>query len=266
MDMNTIRCRGGSGVGDSFYLYPIVKHLLKDNNVTLCCNYPEIFTGLHNKERETIFKIESFRKTDIDMHLVYSLRKKYPDTNQYKDILIQNKLPDIPLEMDWNITNDYITNGIVELAEGKKICFLEAPHEPFARTDGFALSMVPNYEIIDKLLEDENIFSVQIGRSPVPYKLKNIDYDLVDKTSISEMIDIASISDIFLGQIGFILPLSECLNKKNLVIVARKGLNSHIDFIKRITPTKVLCKDTSHACIDDEPFEEIQKKFRSLWN
>ena len=129
------------------------------------------------------------------------------------------------------------------------------------RKDKFGRELLPKEEtfnrIIDALKPVYHI--VQIGSGKPLYHLEGIDLDLTSKTSITDLLDIALIADRFMGQVSFIIPLSESFDKKALIVWASKGLNSQERYISRITPRKILHKPSSLYVMDDWPDEKIER-------
>ena len=90
----------------------------------------------------------------------------------------------------------------------------------------------------------------QLGESELLYSL-DTDKNLNCQTSVPDLLDIASISDAFLGQCSFIVPLAESFDKKLMIVWSSKGLRSGESYIGTITPRKILSKETSTYVIDD---------------
>ena len=96
------------------------------------------------------------------------------------------------------------------------------------------------------------------------YEYQGIDLDLRDKTDTEDLINAAYISDAMFGYCSFFVPLAESLNKKALFVWARKGLISNEQFIRTITPQKILHKKSSLHIVDnweDEQITEVIDEF-----
>ena len=68
---------------------------------------------------------------------------------------------------------------------------------------------------------------------------------------------------MFITQIGWGIAAAEALNKKIFVIFAEKGFHSSDKFFSTITPAKVITKETSYYCIDNENYNIIKEKFNN---
>ena len=86
------------------------------------------------------------------------------------------------------------------------------------------------------------------------------------KTTDADLFDLVSLADITMGQVGHILPLSECLNTKCFLFFSRAGLSCEEVFINTITPGKVIHKkDIVYSVVDDTAFGNISERFNMLW-
>jgi ADP-heptose:LPS heptosyltransferase len=129
------------------------------------------------------------------------------------------------------------------------------------RVDGFGAELLPDCRVIQKAINEirGRALVVQIGAGNPLFKLEGIDIDLVGKTTIPELLDIASHADAFVGYPSFVVPLAEALNKPSLIVWSRRGLNARDPFISRITPAKILHKPSSRFVIDDCADEQLRK-------
>jgi ADP-heptose:LPS heptosyltransferase len=129
------------------------------------------------------------------------------------------------------------------------------------RSDGFANDLLPNWKTLDQLIQCE-AFKVQIGQGAPLFKFHGIDLNLANKTSIADLLDIASLVDGFVGWCSFMLPLAESLGKPFFTLWSARGMRSREPFIRSLTPKKVIHrKDLSYHAVDDEPFNRIHQKF-----
>lgn len=256
------RIRSGSGVGDNIYLYSIVKHLVSQGRrLEVATKWPMVF-----KEIKSKVSLIGFTKENAQIVAHYTNRKGKPGTDQFQDMCINAKVePDIPLELDWTILNRKLTDSILEKANGRKILYVQMPRTPMGRQDGFGWELLPDCSVMDKILAHRgDYFAVVRGSGNSKFKLKNIDHQVITTGNVSDVIDIGKISDLFLGQVGQIIPMSESFNKKCLIVWANKGLNSQTLFVKQITHEKVLHKKSSMFVIDNWPDEkvlEVAKRF-----
>lgn len=248
--------RGGRGIGDSLYVQAIARHLVNRDGKQLkvCSDWPDIFRPLGK-----MAKVVPFTRLGIDILAHYSLRKKHKETTQFKDCCLQAGINEpVDLKLDWTPHNLAL---IASLQQGKPIVLVQLPRNPMGRTDGFGKELMPDCRVIQKLINHvkDRATIVQIGSGAPLFRFEGIDIDLANKTSLRDLLDVASVADGFLGYCSFIVPLAESFDKPGLFVWSRKGLNVNQPYIKAITPQKILEKTTSKFLIDDCSDDEIRQ-------
>ncbi len=235
------RIRSGRGLGDNIYLLNIVTHLVgKRKELEVCTDFPELFEHLP-------VQIDKFGRHNIDIISHYNQNRYDKDHHQWEDCCYKAKLnpKDVRYGLDWKVKGD--------LKLPKPFVFVALPRQPMNRKDGFGIELLPDCRVIDQILDrlQEKYYTVQVGKGRPLYNLENIDYDLSNKTSITDLMDIASQAEVFVGQVSFIIPLAESFDKPLIAVWSRKGLDSEERFVNHIKPEKILSKPTSHYVIDD---------------
>lgn len=248
--------RGGRGIGDSLYVQAISRHLIKrdGNPLKVCSDWPDIFRPLGK-----MAKVIPFTRQNINVLAHYSLRKKHTDTTQFQDCCIQAGVKEtVDLKIDWVPRNLEL---IASIPHDKPIILVQMPRNPMGRTDGFGKELMPDCCVIQKIINyvKPHATIVQIGAGTPIFKFEGIDIDLANKTSVSDLLDVASVADGFIGYVSFIVPLAESFDKKGLFVWSRKGLNVNQPYIKAITPKKILEKKTSKFLIDDCSDDDIRQ-------
>lgn len=250
----TIRC--GRGLGDALYLQGVVRHLVEEGaNLHVLTDWPEVFKPLQGK-----VQLMPFTRNNVDIIAHYTLRKSYKSTSQFKDCCVQAGITkNVDFRLDWKPTKKHIINTIRANAGDKPILLVEMVREPMNRADGFAIELLPKFEVMQTTLDrlKEHYFTVLVGKGKALYEYQGIDLDLRDKTDTEDIINAAYISDAMFGYCSFFVPLAESLNKKALFVWARKGLVSSEQFIRTITPQKILHKKSSHHIVDNWTEEQI---------
>lgn len=243
----SIRC--GRGLGDALYLQGVVRHFVNEGKrLHVMTDWPDVFMQYGNK-----IEIHPFTRERIDIIAHYTLRKPFKGTTQFEDCCLQAGITEkVDFLIDWIPTRHDLINDVKRQANGKPILLVEMVREPMNRTDNFAIELLPKYEVMQKVLDQlkPHYFTVLIGKGKPKYDYTNIDLDLRDRTDVQDLINLASISDALFGYCSFFVPLAECLNKKAMFIWANRGLNSVEQFIRTITPEKILHKKSSHYVID----------------
>jgi hypothetical protein len=272
--MKVIGLKGASGLGDTIYAYPIAKHYAQKNEVVyIMSDYPELFKTLLNVKVYPHKKINYIVKEDgskqpIDIRFTYCARKYTPGTSQFKDSCLSAGIEkDIPLSLQWEVKDQKSIENIKKVAKGRKLCIIAAPYEPFGRDDqwGKLLRIKPNImqDIVNEYKQD--VCFVQVGNKYVLNNINNVDINLINLTSVSQLMDLVASCDITISQVGNMLPISECLGKKNFIIYSRKAVESENRFIAAIVPEKVThYKNLNTSIYDDE--EHYIRKFSEAIN
>lgn len=252
MKARKIRC--GRGLGDALYLQSVARHFIEQGEyLDICSNWNDVFIPLKGK-----CDVSPFTREKIDIVAHYSQRKAY-DTKQFDDCCIQAGIKEkVDLRLDWKIQDkQFIRKFKLE----KPILLVLIYRFPMDRMDGFAKELLPDFNVIQSIInqfkDTHKVILCGSGTSLMDYQ--GIDIDMSNKTSVSQLIDLASISDVMLGYCSFFVPLAESLNKKALFVWSLQGLKSNTDYIRRITPNKILYKDTSKFVIDNWSQEKINE-------
>jgi hypothetical protein len=238
--LKTIRC--GRGLGDSLYLQGVVRHLLsKGQQLTAVSDYPEIFSQLG-------IKVIPFTRERINIIAHYSMRRGYQETSQFKDCLLQAGITEkAEFRLDWQVQNKKLVHSLKRYR--KPIVLVQMVRPPMARTDGFGMSVLPKMDVIQSIIDKlhDTCLIVQIGAGKQLHTFNNIDVDLSDKTSIKDLLDIASQCDAMLGYPSYMIPLAESFDKPALFVWSHKALASGDQVIRTMTPKKLLYKDNRYV-------------------
>lgn len=241
--------RGGSGLGDAIYIQAIAKHLIGQGyTVEACSDWPDVFSTLGPK-----VKVSPFRRTSITTLAHYSMRRGEKGTTQFQDCCIQARVPrDIPLKLDWMVRNGCLVDSLK--SDGRKIVLVQMPRAPFGRTDGFGLDLLPNWKRLQDAIDDlgSEVVKVQVGSGKAMHAFDGIDIDLTNRTSVTDLLDVASVADGFVGYCSFFVPLAECFDKPALLVWSSKGLRSSEYIIRQMMPEKVISKPSCCRYVIDD--------------
>lgn len=250
--------RSGKGLGDSLYLQSIVRHLVKTEcgyPIEVCTSWNDVFRPLKDKVR-----LSPFRRNHVDTSYHYISRKSYKDTDQFRDCCISAGITEpVDLRLDWVPRNTRLLDQVRK--PGKPIVLVQLPREPMGRPDIMCgRDLLPDCATIQRIIDQlgDSVFTVQIGAGLPLYKFKGLGLDLADKTTVGDLLDVASVAHGALGYCSFIAPLAESLRKPLLLVWSRKGMSSRNPFISAITPQKIFHRpETSRAVMDDGSPQEI---------
>lgn len=254
--------RGGAGLGDSIYMAAVVRHLVATGrgDLEVCSNYPEVFSQLP-------VKVSPFRKARIDVLAHYSARKNQP-TTQWQDICFTAGLREpVALKLDWQVREaGALIASLRAQASGRPMVLVQLPRAPMGRTDGFGMELLPDCRVIQRSIEvlGGRALLVQIGSGRPLFEFKGVDVDLRGITSVAQLLDLATAADAFLGYVSFIVPLAEVFDKRALLVWSRRGLRSGVNYVRQITPAKVLHKASSRYVLDDCKADELEAAVEAL--
>jgi hypothetical protein len=244
--------RAGSGLGDSIYLQSIVRHLQKQGQQVIPrSNYPDVFKPLG-------VPVANFSKEGNPMVAHYVTRIAKTGTTQFQDMcLVAGIKTRVEMRLDWQAKDAGLLMGV-----RKPVIAVMLPRLPMDRKDGFGKDLMPNWQILQQLLDQVKFSKVQIGGGDAVYKYSGIDLDLSNKTSITQLLDVASLVDGFAGMCSFMIPLAESLGKPFFCLWSAAGLASRTQYLRHLTPQKVIHNhDLGKYAIDNWKPEKIERIF-----
>jgi ADP-heptose:LPS heptosyltransferase len=243
--------RSGMGLGDALYLQAVARYFVKKGvKVKVANAWPDVFKPLG-------IEVVPFTRQGVDILAHYSLRKPFKDTNQFQDCCIQAGITEkVEFKLDWTIQNHELVES---LKTDKKLLLVQMPRNPMGRTDGFGKELLPDCKVIQDIINQlKSTYTIAlIGAGQANYNFEGIDIDLTNKTSVSDLLDVAMSCDAMLGYCSFIVPLAECLQKPLLVVWSYAGLRVTEPYIRTITPHKILHAKTSRYVIDNWETQQI---------
>jgi hypothetical protein len=265
----SIGLKGASGLGDTIIAYPIIKwYAQRYNTVYYMSDYPELYETLPNVKCYPHQKINYFRlgegnKHPVDIRFTYTPRKYTEGTSQFVDSCMSAKAPDdLKFKIDWEVKNHKLITDIANWADGRKICILSAPYEPFGREDQWGALLRINPDLVQKIVDTykDKVYFVQIGNSFVLHRIKGI-INLIEKTTVSDLMDLVRWADFGLSQIGNLLPMCEALNTKNFIIFSKAGLETDNRFLSSITPDKTVHYKHLNTSVVDDNIDKAVEEF-----
>jgi len=251
------RIRGGSGLGDALYLRPICEFLAGNGHqVTVCTNFPDVFIG-------SSVTVEPFRRDRVDMVAHYVGGKNNPATTLWQDMCAHAGVS-TPLRFEWRPRNRRLIRQIEQDAAGRPILLVHGGREPMGRRDKFGIELLPFEGAFNATIAAvEDCYKVRIGRGDQLYPV-TCDVDLTNQTSVADVLDIAAVSAGVVSMCGFPVPLAEALDKPALFVWSSRGILSAHQFIRTVTPAKILSKASSSFVVDDWPVELLQETARQF--
>lgn len=271
--MKFYRMRGGSGFGDALYLRPIVMHIAAAGKLGLeiATDFPSIFKDIQN------VRTAERSKENIQIIAHYMNRKHVQGTSQFEDMCIYaSKNPylreagidpmKVAYDLKWKVRNPGLVEEVLEKAGTKPVLFVPLPRLPMNRRDGFGDELSPVWRVCQHVVDDVGgrFFKVMMGKGAPLYHMKGVDLDLSNKTSYTDVIDVATVCSAFLGfGSSFVIPLAESLMRPALHIWSARGLRSKNPFLTKLTPQKVLHAGRSGWVIDEWPIQKVQDRAKA---
>ncbi len=256
-----ISIRAGRGIGDALYLQSIVRHFVEQGQrIEACSDWPDVFRPLDGK-----VKVSPFRRDRISKVAHYTSRKTVTATDQFQDCCINAGIRGpVDLRMDWMPVNVDLIERIRR--DGRPRVIVQMPREPFGRSDGYGLELLPDCSALQRALDEirGRALLIQVGSGTSLHRLRGIDLDLSNETSVSDLLDVAWAASGFIGYCSFMVPLAESFSKPALFLWSRRGLNSRNDYLRTITPRKILHRASSHHIIDDCSDREMTEAVDAL--
>lgn len=252
--------RGGRGLGDALYVRPIAELFVKrKERVIVYSDYHEVFIGAG-------VEVLPFVRMTATTIAHYVSRKGVDGTTQWQDVCLSAGVStDLPLRFGWKIRNSNLVDDLRQKSRGRPIIMVHGGRKPMNRNDGFGIEMLPDQRAFQLVLgELEDCFLVQVGKMEQLYPLST-ELSLLGKTTVSDLLDIASACDGVVAQCSFAVPLAEVFAKPLLAIWSRKGLGSRERFISTVTPSKLLCAATDRWVLDNEEPEALRSAAR-VWS
>lgn len=243
-----MRVKGPTGFGDAIYTYPIIKYLIDSGeNVTVLTRHPYVFEDLN-------CATDPYRDEGYDIDCNYVRRKGDQSTTQFEDMCLE---AGIETSLKLEIPKPHVFNNTK-----RKICLVQYPYYPM-NEDQLRTELMPDYSIMQQIIADHpDYFYVLMGQQgSFKYHFEGIDMDVVGQTDYKELIELYTMSDMIITQIGYSIALAEALNKRIFVLFSKAGLDSDEYFFRTITPKKVITKPTSSWAHDKMEYKEIIQRF-----
>lgn len=252
--MAWVSIRGGSGLGDSLYIQPLARYLVqKGKHVEIRSWFPDVFLPLIGTGKA---KVVDFRRGNADYNAHYVRRKEIWTSDQFEDGCIAAGLPkDIDMQLDWEVVANRFNSGILNAARGRPIIAVNFPRRPAgkAKEGDIYWEMEPGWSKYQELVSriSKHALVVQIGAGECRCPLTDIEIDLANRTTVVDLLDVASICDGFFSWCSFVVPLAESLNMPGLYLWAARGLESRDKWTRLTTPQKVLHRPASRFILDN---------------
>lgn len=221
-----IELRGPKGLGDAIYLRSIALHVLdRGEEVSVFTQWPEVFAGLP----VTIRSQTESPDPEALRSAFYCLFCRIPgpkSLDQYSMMCAQVGLPEpAPLRLGWTVRNRALVDRIARMAGERKILLFQPPKA----ANGPEQEMLrPRESAFNAALaRHDGYFKVRVGCSKyLQPSAAPCDLDLLDQTSVSDLLDLATVADLFFGDSCALLVMADALEKPSVYVMTRRSLKS----------------------------------------
>ena len=241
--------RAGMGLGDALYLQAIVRHLVDHQALRVCTAYPDVF-----RPHQGRIELAPFTRQGINILAHYTTRKSVVGTDQFEDCCITAGIHEpVDLVIDWQREEGGPAAEVQRIAAGRRVVLVQLPRSPMGRKDGFGHELLPDCRVIQRLIDrvKGECLVVQVGAGAPLFKFSGIEVDLRDRTTVPQLLDVASIAAGFLGYVSFFVPLAESFKRPALLVWSKLQRRANTAFIRQITPQKILHRESSKHVVDD---------------
>ena len=221
-----IKLNAPKGLGDAIYMRAIALHLLgRGEAVKVYTWWPDVFSDMP----VSIVGANDYTNDDDLHHAMACLHCRVPAIralDRFRLTCLQAQvLEPVELRLGWKVRNQELVDDIKRRADGKRI-MLYQPRKVSKDGDQelTRASRAPFKTFVNR---QKKAFRVKTGH---PLFIQNDDdlnceLDLVGKTTISDLFDIAAVSDFIFGEAACFLPnLAESLDKPFTCMFSRRGL------------------------------------------
>ncbi len=224
-----IKLNSPKGLGDAIYLRSIVLHLLaRGEQVKVFTVWPDVFDDLPVE----IIGANDYVYDDDLHHAMACLHCRVPAImalDRFRLTCLQAQvLGSVELTMAWRAKIDsVVVKQVKEKAAGKPV-LLYQPRK-ISKDDDQELTRPLRAAFNRYLATRGDCFRVKIGSPSFVHDDRDLacDLDLFGKTSIKDVFDIASVSDLIFGEASCFLPnLAEALDKPFVCMFSRRATMS----------------------------------------
>jgi hypothetical protein len=239
------------GLGDAIYLRAIVLHLLeRGDEPTVFTRWPDVFADIP----ATVKRVEDVTGAEDLRHAMYCLFCRVPAVralDQFALACLQaGILEPVALRMDWKIKNDRLVDDIRRRAGSRRILLFQ----PVKCANADQEALRPKQDSFARFIAGGDGFRVKVG-NPAHIRAGDAtpcDLDLIGKTSISDVFDVASVIDSIYCEPCFLLPLAEAMDKPVVCMFSRRGLASKVERVYNVTPERLFHKKHLATAVYDE--------------
>lgn len=248
-----IELNAAKGLGDALHLRAIVLHLLKKGEaLTVYTGWKEVFAGL----AVTVKPLHEKNGDENWHHAMACLHCRIKETGHLDMFMMCARQAGIaePVELriDWQPRNSALLERIRRAAGGKKLLVYQPLKKVANLNDALARPRLAAYN--EFIAAHDEYFRVRIGDPKFLQQdsAPQFDMDLMGKTSIHDILDIGTITDMFFGECCFTIILAQALDKAVTCMFSRRAAESGRNFLMNLRPERIFHKPHLATAVWDE--------------
>jgi len=142
----------------------------------------------------------------------------------------------VELRLDWKVRDQSFLDKIKRRANAKPILIYQPPK---VTNGGEQELYTPPADAFNNwLLARDDHYRIKVGHPSAAMEFRDApcELNLFNKTSVRQMIDLATIGDLFFSQVCFLPTLAEAMDKKSVCMFTRRQLAAGTNWVRAITP------------------------------
>lgn len=210
-----IHIAGPKGLGDALYMRAIALHLIDSGaSVAVSTRWPDVFAGAP----------VSFKKADEGARQVgFSIRHPlgpgiYAGYNGWCQFDIWCHRAGISEKVDfdlrWKVIDRDLVQRIRTKSDGRKI-LLYQPRKTRS-------PLQPEAKAFYGWVRDADYFRVRMGHPEYVEDEGECELDLLGKASVADILDVATVSDMFFGELCYIGILADAMRKRSVCMLSKE--------------------------------------------
>lgn len=218
MDGDLIHIAGPKGLGDAIYIRAIALHLIgQGKRVAVSTHWPDVFLGV---------PVSIVPLNGNEMQVGFSLRHpgggSYPDTAGLSQFDIWCRRAGIAepvkLELRWPVQNRNLVRLIRRKAAGRKILV----YQPRKKDNPLSPRRNPFYAWVR---ERSDCYRVRVGHPQfVEGAVSDCEMDLVGQTGVTDIFDVATVADLFFGDLCYLGIVADALEKRSVCMLSSEAV------------------------------------------
>jgi hypothetical protein len=248
------------GLGDAIYLRAVALHLLAMGKaVKVFTRWPDVFSGMDvefgSMAEVTALEGQKFRAPSTQVRNVMAcLHCQVPyiaALDKFALACLQAGIEDeIELRIDWQVRNDDLVNRIRDAAGVRPIVVFQPLRKAHNEADEV---LRPKAGAFAKYVGAVEGFKVKVGSAEFTTDDGlSCDLDLYGQTSVTDVLDVVSCADLCVAENCFLPVAAQAMNRRFVLVMARRALASNLNKVRGITPERMMQKPHLGCVVFDE--------------